>query len=34
MNQTIDVFSSLPDSDETKLRCIKVNTGESDGNLN
>ena len=34
INQTIDVFSSLPDSDETKLGYIKVNTDESDENIN
>ena len=34
INQTIDVFSSLPDSNEIKLGYIKVNTDESDENLN
>ena len=34
INQTIDVFNSLPDSDETKLGYLKVNTDESDENIN
>ena len=34
INQTVDVFSSLPDSNEIKLGYIKVNTDESDENLN
>ena len=34
INQTIDVVSSLPDSDETKLGYNKVNTDERNGNLN
>jgi len=34
INQTVDVFSSLPDSNEIKLGYIKVNTDESDGSLN
>ena len=34
INQTIDVFSSLPDSNEIKLGYIKVNTDESNENLN
>ena len=34
INQTIDVFGSLLDSDETKLENFKINTDESDGNLN
>ena len=34
INQTIDVFNFLLDSDETKLGYIKVNTDESDGSLN
>ena len=34
INQTVDVFSSLPDSDETKLGYIKVNTDESNENIN
>ena len=34
INQTVDVFSSLPDSNEIKLGYIKVNTDECDENLN
>ena len=34
INQTVDVFSSLPDSNEIKLGYIKVNTDGSDENLN
>jgi len=34
INQTIDVLSYLPDSDETKLGYNKVNTDERNGNLN
>ena len=34
INQTVDVFSSLPGSNEIKLGYIKVNTDESDENLN
>ena len=34
INQTIDVFNSLPDSEETKLGYINVNTDERDGKLN
>ena len=34
INQTIIVLNPLPDSDETKLGYIKVNTDERDGKLN